>query len=529
MTALGPGDRIDRYTIEAPIGEGGMGRVYRAYDERLDRRVAVKIVAANGETGGDDREAHKRLLREARAASKLDHPNVVAVFDVGETAEGPYIVMELVPGRSLRELIDADDAAERDRVRILRDTAIALAAAHEAGIVHRDVKPENVIVRPDGRVKVLDFGIARAVPRDATATLSTAPNLATLTQDGAKLGTPRYMAPEQIKGGPVDGRSDQFAWAVCAFELLEGRPPFRGPDPMAVMAAVLTDAAPPMARVSAELAAIVARALEKDPSRRFTSMRDLLAALEALGVDAVPSAQPRRFQVSEPPVSPTNPTLHAPARPTTPSPGASVASSKAATPRPPPQLSRRYTAMELEEIFDRALAVQRTGYSFEDVASAGREIGIDHQSMQQAMSQLERRGAVAPRATWRSANLRGFYRHAGIWLAVSFGLFLMNVFDPSSVWWFQWTMISWGIAVGIHAVVAFTRATPEKKPLQRQSPDPMVAYDAAQVAQYLDAEGAAPRVRIGDRRSGHDRDVEAEAEAEAEAYESERRGRRQRR
>lgn len=511
MTTLGPGDRIDRYTIEASIGEGGMGRVYRAYDERLDRRVAVKIVAAEAAAG--DSEAKKRLLREARAASKLDHPNVVSVFDVGETPDGPYIVMELLPGPSLRELIDADTISLRDRVRILRDTANALAAAHEAGVVHRDVKPENVIVRPDGRVKVLDFGIARAVPRDPQSTASTGPNLATLTQDGTKLGTPRYMAPEQIKGGLVDGRSDQFSWAVTAFELLEGKPPFRGPDAMAVMAAVLTDAAPPMERAPEPLAAIVQRALLKDPARRYPSMRELHAALEETEAHgSQPPVAAPRVHVSEPPVSPTNPTL---------------AASTHLAPRPaPPQLSRRYTTVELEEIFDRALAVQRKGYSFDDVAQAGREIGIDDQSLDEAMVQLERRGAVAPRAPWRSSSLRGFYRHTGIWLAVCLGLFFLNVFDRSSEWWFQYTLISWGIAVGIHAVLAFTRGAPEKKPMKRQSRDPVLQGDATRVAEFLTAEREADRVRIAQDRGRGD----AAAEDELLAEESDdRRGRRSRR
>jgi len=512
MRLLGPGDRIDRYTIEALIGEGGMGRVYRAYDERLDRLVAVKIVAQGGAVG-ENIEAKKRLVREARAASKLDHPNVVSVFDVGETAEGPYIVMELVPGPSLRELIDVDAASQGDRVRILRDAANALVAAHDAGIVHRDVKPENVIVRPDGRVKVLDFGIARAVPCDALAPAAAGPNLPTLTQDGTVLGTPRYMAPEQIKGGIVDGRSDQFSWAVTAYELFEGRPPFRGADAMAVMAAVLTESAPPLEKAGIPLGAIVLRALHKDPAQRFSTMREVVAALEAIIERAIePPARlspaplppasppsPHPAHGSEPPVSPTNPTLRA----------------STARPPTPPQLSRRYTALELEEIFDRALAVQRSGYAFDDLAAAGREIGIDGHSLEQAMNQLERRGAVAPRPQRRTKSLRGFYRHMGIWLAVSFGLFLMNVFDPTSVWWFQWTMIPWGIGIGIHAVMAFTRGAPDKQPLGRHSHDPILEGDALRVAEYLGTEPRLERVRIG-RGSRFDGDDQAENEMQAE-------------
>ena len=295
---LKPGDAFERYTIEALLGQGGMGCVYRAHDPRLGRRVALKVIS-DGSTAAD---ANARLVREARAAAAFDHPNVVAVFDVGELDGAPYIVMELVEGRTLRTAAGAAGEAApplSTRVAQLADVARALAGAHRRGLVHRDIKPENVMVRDDGMVKVLDFGIARRAggggtvdPSAATQTLA----LPTLTVDGIKLGTPVYMAPEQIRGDTLDGRADQFSWGVLAYELLAGRLPWRGAgDALAVMASVLTDAADraalEQAGVTPEIADVVLRALEKRPEERFASMDDLLRALEAAGRG---EASPRR-------------------------------------------------------------------------------------------------------------------------------------------------------------------------------------------------------------------------------------------
>ena len=240
---LKPGDTFDRYTIEAPLGQGGMGCVYRAHDTRLGRRVALKVISDGPRDGQADANANARLLREARAAASLDHPNAVSIFDVGEYEGTPFIVMELVLGRTLRGAVGDPSVPAATCVAELADVARALAVAHKRGIVHRDIKPENVMVREDGVVKVLDFGIARRQggsidPHGKTET----PALSTLTIEGVKLGTPFYMAPEQIRGDALDGRTDQFAWGVVAYELLTGRLPWRGSgDAMAVAASVLTD------------------------------------------------------------------------------------------------------------------------------------------------------------------------------------------------------------------------------------------------------------------------------------------------
>ncbi len=283
---LKPGDTFERYTIEAPLGQGGMGCVYRAHDARLGRRVALKVISdAPGVEAESDADA--RLLREARAAAALDHPNAVSIFDVGEHEGTPYIVMELVDGRTLRGIVGDASVPVATRVAQLADVARALAAAHKRGLVHRDIKPENVMVRLDGMVKVLDFGIARRAggnidPHGATQT----PALPTLTVDGVKLGTPVYMAPEQIRGDAIDGRTDQFSWGVVAYELLAGRLPWRGSnDAMAVMASVLTDTAEPgpleRAGVPRAVREVVLRALEKRPEARFPSMEDVARALDA--------------------------------------------------------------------------------------------------------------------------------------------------------------------------------------------------------------------------------------------------------
>jgi serine/threonine-protein kinase len=306
---LAPGDPFDRYVIDALLGEGGMGRVYSAHDSRLERKVALKILRAPGErafgtTGSLDSGASSngpaRLLREARAAAALDHPNAVAIFDVGEVDGTPYIAMELVDGRSLRAFIgDASVPLER-RLRWLIDVAHALGAAHEHGLVHRDVKPENVMVRNDGVVKVLDFGIARRVrladdpARPNNATL----DVATLTQSGAIVGTPLYMAPEQLRGDVVDGRADQFAWGVVAYELLTGSVPWdTTKNGINLISEVLSSDPRPCANVPAAADATVRKALAKSPRDRFASMEELAAALEPLATQStrdvsIPSTEP---------------------------------------------------------------------------------------------------------------------------------------------------------------------------------------------------------------------------------------------
>jgi serine/threonine-protein kinase len=285
---LNIGDTFDRYVIEAVLGEGGMGRVYRALDPRLGRRVALKVLIEGGVSEAVKADAALRMMREARSAAAFSHPNVVAIHDVGEASGAPYITMELVSGATLRSYVGSASVPIEQRVAWLKDVARGLGAAHRAGLVHRDIKPENVMVTPDGVVKILDFGIARRFEDgalvDATGETALA-SLASLTTEGMMIGTPQYMPPEQLQAKSLDGRADQFAWGVMAWELLGGKLPWGGVTNGAqLVAAVLATPVAPLVEivpgVSAEVSLAVARALSKDRDQRFATMDDLLAAIE---------------------------------------------------------------------------------------------------------------------------------------------------------------------------------------------------------------------------------------------------------
>jgi serine/threonine-protein kinase len=307
---LEPGERIERYIIDGPLGSGGMGEVYRARDARLQRSVALKILRppAPDRAGANPSAGAARMLREARAAAALEHPNVVAIYDVGEV-ETPeklrgttYLAMELVKGETLRAYVGDARVPMGERVRWLADVARALAAAHAAGLVHRDIKPENVMIREDGVVKVLDFGVAkRAVNAPVDPTSSTEGyTLPTMTGQGIVVGTPLYMAPEQLRAEALDFRADQFAWGVVAYELLTGKLPWNADaGGIALVAQILSAAPPPVpaeAGVPPHVVDVISRAMAKDRAARFASMDDLLAALDALG-----QTVPRMAAASVPP------------------------------------------------------------------------------------------------------------------------------------------------------------------------------------------------------------------------------------
>jgi serine/threonine-protein kinase len=282
------GGLVDRFVIEAELGEGGMGRVYRALDPRLGRRVALKVLVSAGSDGVDE-EGEARMMREARAAAAFNHPNVVTIYEVGRAESGPYIAMELVAGRTLRASIGGATTPDAKKLSWLVEVARGLAAAHRAGLVHRDIKPDNVMITADGAVKILDFGIARDAEMasndvDSRAATAAAP-LPSLTAAGQILGTVQYMAPEQLRGEPLDGRCDQFAWGVMAWELFTGRLPWGSAgNPALLVSAVLSVPVRPLHDVLPNLApkvsSVVARALSKNRDTRFASMDELLAALE---------------------------------------------------------------------------------------------------------------------------------------------------------------------------------------------------------------------------------------------------------
>jgi len=288
---LSAGARIGPYQVLGSLGAGGMGHVYRALDTRLDRKVAVKVVA---ERLTRDRPAVDRFVREAHAASRLNHPNIVTIHEIGEAEVGRFIVMELVEGKTLRETV-AERPAWESVVDIGRQIAKALAAAHAAGIVHRDIKPENVMVRGDGYVKVLDFGLARLMP---TGAVSSEVVTANATEAGTVLGTFRYMAPEQARGEPVAGAADVFALGLVLYELATGRHPFAGTTPFGVVDAIVGEPALSPSRLNPEippaLDSLILELLEKDPERRpkASDTDTLLARLE----DEIPVTRTRRVE-----------------------------------------------------------------------------------------------------------------------------------------------------------------------------------------------------------------------------------------
>lgn len=277
---------IGRFVLGKCLGSGGMGDVYEAYDPLLERTVAMKVLRPR--PGADSSAQARRVLSEARAAARLAHPNTVTIFDVGEHDGRAYITMELLEGQTLRAA--AKHAPLEKKLGWLLESARALVAAHESGLVHRDVKPENMFVCADGTLKLLDFGIAKRDEDEAMpSSLASVESPASLrTQEGKRIGTPRYMAPEQREGSPTDARTDQYAWGLVAFELLTGAhvdsvatviDDARSDTPAEELrerSLVMAATPPPPAYVAAVL-----RALSDDKARRFDSMQPIVDALQA--------------------------------------------------------------------------------------------------------------------------------------------------------------------------------------------------------------------------------------------------------
>jgi len=270
-------EKISHYQILKKIGSGGMGDVYLAEDTRLKRRVAIKIL-----TGRFAQDAAKvsRFEQEAQAASALNHPNILTVYDVGSIDGLPYIVTEYISGTTLRERLNQGKLPARAALDIAVDVAKALAVAHEANIVHRDIKPENLMLRSDGYIKILDFGLAKIVESEFRE------NALVITEPGQILGTPKYMSPEQIRGMDVDARSDIFSLGVVLYEMLTGVPPFDGPTISDIVASVLRNEPKAVRELAPGLSMqadhIVNRALNKDPEARYQTMRRMLYDLEKL-------------------------------------------------------------------------------------------------------------------------------------------------------------------------------------------------------------------------------------------------------
>jgi len=290
--AIGPGTRVGPYEVRSLLGAGGMGEVFLAHDDRLRRDVAIKVLPAQFAT---DPDRLRRFESEARAASQLNHPNILTVFDVGTDNGQPYVVSERLEGETLRERLVRGPVAEREAVEWARQVARGLAAAHGRGIVHRDLKPENLFLTRDGHVKILDFGLAKLSSDDADGGSQTKVQTTYATEPGVIVGTTQYMAPEQVKGQPVDHRADLFAFGVVLYEMLTGKSPFSRPSGAESMSAVLTDTPPPLEEVRAGVSPLVARVadhcLEKAPEQRFQSARDLLFALDSASTSSGSSAR----------------------------------------------------------------------------------------------------------------------------------------------------------------------------------------------------------------------------------------------
>ncbi len=280
--AIGPGTRVGPYEVRSLLGSGGMGEVFLAHDDRLRRDVAIKVLPAQFST---DPDRLRRFESEARAASQLNHPNILTVFDVGTDNGQPYVVSERLEGETLRERLLRGPVAEREAVEWARQVARGLAAAHGRGIVHRDLKPENLVLTRDGHVKILDFGLAKLSGDGADGGSQTKVQTTYATEPGVIVGTTQYMAPEQVKGQSVDHRADLFAFGVVLYEMVSGKSPFSRPSGAESMSAVLTDTPPPLDEVRAGVSPLLARVadhcLEKAPEQRFQSARDLLFALDS--------------------------------------------------------------------------------------------------------------------------------------------------------------------------------------------------------------------------------------------------------
>jgi eukaryotic-like serine/threonine-protein kinase len=297
--ALGNETRLGPYEVLSAIGTGGMGEVYRARDTRLGRDVALKILP---ESFARDSDRLHRFEQEARTVAALNHPNILAVFDIGQHNGSPFLVSELLEGESLRAVLDRGALPQRKTIDYGVQIAQGLAAAHEKGIVHRDLKPENVFLTKDARIKILDFGLAK-LGQKASAESEGITLTSSQTAAGVVMGTASYMAPEQVRGGTADPRTDIFAFGAVLYEMLSGVRAFRRDTPAETMTAVLNEDPPELADparpVSPALDRILRRCLEKDPEHRFQSARDLSFALSALsGTNASGAAQvtqaPRR-------------------------------------------------------------------------------------------------------------------------------------------------------------------------------------------------------------------------------------------
>ena len=303
-----PFEQIAHYRLLSRLGAGGMGEVFLAEDTRLNRKVAIKRVRPDAL----DPQAHRRLLIEAQAAARLDHPNICGIHEVGQDDRGPYIVMPLVEGETLAARLTRGSLSIEESVSVAAQVADALAAAHMQGILHRDIKPANIMINARGQARVMDFGLAKFTQPDA-ASATAVETASALTTFGSTLGTAAYMSPEQARGEPVDARSDLFSLGIVIHEMVTGRRPFDGPSIADRVTAILTHEPLPLTRLRPEtpdeLQRIVSKLLRKNREERYQSAADLLVDLRAVL---------RQVQGTAPPVAVATPSVHSTAPPPSP-------------------------------------------------------------------------------------------------------------------------------------------------------------------------------------------------------------------
>jgi len=293
------GTKLGRYEIRSQLGAGGMGEVYRARDTELGRDVAVKVLPSSFST---DLDRLHRFQQEACAAGALNHPNILSIYDFGKHDGSPYIVSELLEGETLRKRIAGSPLAQRRAIDCALQIAHGLAAAHEKGIIHRDLKPDNIFITNDGRVKILDFGLAKLTQIDGNQAQTEIPTRRVDTDPGVVMGTVGYMSPEQLKGRAVDQRTDIFSFGAILYEMLSGRRAFHGESAAETMSAILKEDPPELSdtnkTVSPALERLVSHCLEKNSQARFHSARDLAFALDAISGSSSVSSQTLRSTVS---------------------------------------------------------------------------------------------------------------------------------------------------------------------------------------------------------------------------------------
>src|SRR6516162_7582148 len=298
---LMPGTKLGDYEVVKLLGSGGMGEVYRARDTRLARDVAIKVLPS---FYSNDPGRLRRFEHEARAAAALNHPNILAVHQMGTHEGAPYLVSELLEGSTLRGLLLRGPLPVRKTIDYGVHIARGLAAAHAKGIVHRDLKPENLFVTKDGRVKILDFGLAK-LTQQPPASDQSASTVSAETEPGTVMGTVGYMSPEQVRGSAADHRADIFAFGAIVYEMLTGKRAFQKPTSAETMSAILKEEPSSISQITPNLSPalqrVVHRCLEKNPEQRFQSASDLAFALEALsdsgGSSALPSLKTRTSRI----------------------------------------------------------------------------------------------------------------------------------------------------------------------------------------------------------------------------------------